>query len=211
MVDQFSEAAIFPEPSGIFHPNGQHYDVFPSIDFNQSVTSQLHVSEAPEVTSASNIQTEEFHFCEDDFLEINDLIGTEPTPSNIEKPVENLQFEDGLSELDLFQDAEMFLRDLGPITQETVSHAYMNSLESNIESQNYQLLPNPEDANLTVGDFWMHGERNTLNPAEGFVGSFSLPTSGILTSTSCSVAQLPNNDFTVFDLDGDASFKSHLC
>ncbi|KAJ1424944.1 NAC domain [Sesbania bispinosa] len=178
VVGQFSEAAIFSEPSGIFQSSSQHYDVQPSFDFNHSVTSHLHVSEAPEVTSAPNIQREEeLHFHEDGFLEINDLIDTEPTLSNIENPVENLQFEDGLSELDLFQDAEMFLRDL---EHETVSHAYMSTVDSNIENQTYQLLPNPGDANQTVGEFWMHDERNILSASEGYAGSFSPPIPGIV-------------------------------
>lgn len=211
-MGQFSENVIFPEPSGVLQSSSQHYDVQPDFDFNQSVTSHLHISEAPEVTSAPNIESEEgLLFHEDGFLEIDDLIDTEPILSNSEKPGENLQFEDGLSEFDLYQDAEMFLRDLGPITHETVSHGYMNTVNSNIENQNYQLLPNPEDVNQTVDEFWMHGENNTLSPVEGYDGSFSLSNPGIVISTRCSVAQLPNNDFTFFDLDGDASFPSHFC
>lgn len=210
MVDQFSEAVTFPEPNGIFHSSSQHYHVQPSVDFNQSLTSHLHAPEASEVTSTPNIQIEDYHFQEDDFLEINDLNGTEPTLSNTETPVENLQFEDGLSEFDMFEDADMFLRDL--INEETVPHAYMNNaFGSNIENQTYHLLPNLEDATQNVNELWMHGERNTLSTAEGFAGSFSQTNPGILISARSSVAQLPNNDFNVFDLDGDASFKSHLC
>ncbi|KAE9611377.1 hypothetical protein Lal_00011590 [Lupinus albus] len=179
VVDQLSDAVIFPEPSGIFQSNGQHHDVLPSFDFNQSaVTSQLHVSDEVEVTSAPNIQIEEFHFCEEDFLEINDLfIGTEPTQSNVENPVENLQFADGLSEFDLYSD--MFL-ELGPVTQETVSCASMNSPESIVVSQNYQWQSNPENANITGAEFWVHDERNIPSRADNFVDSFSLQTTGLV-------------------------------
>ena len=203
---------MLPEPVRISHPSCQFFDAQPSFDFNQPVTSHLHVSEASEVTSASSIKAKELDFNEDGFLEINDLIDTEPTLSNVENSVEYQHFEDGLSELDLFQDAQMFLRDLGPIIHETDSHAYTNAfVSSNIESQSYQLLPNPEDANQTVGEFWMHGERNTPSASEGFVDSFSLSSPGIVISTRYSVAPLPNNDFTFFDSDGDARFPSHLC
>ncbi|XP_061345143.1 NAC domain-containing protein 17-like [Gastrolobium bilobum] len=210
VVDQFPEAVIFPESSGIFHSSSQHYDVQSSFDF-QSVTPHFHVSEAPEVTSAPNIQREEFYFEEEGFLEINDLIVTEPVSTTMEKPVENLQYEDGLSELDLYQDAEMFLRDLGPITYETVSHEYMNTLGSNVENQNYELLPNPEEANQTDGEFWMHGERNTQGSAEGFIDSFSLPTPGVV----CEPSSFPtegyeNQSSNVEDVTATSRFSSAL-
>ncbi|KAL5195365.1 NAC domain-containing protein 17 [Glycine soja] len=179
VVDQFSEDVMLPEPVRISHPSCQFFDAQPSFDFNRPVTSHLHVSETSEVTSASNIKTKELDFNEDGFLEINDLIDTEPTLSNVENSVEYQHFEDGLSELDLFQDAQMFLRDLGPIIHETDSHAYTNALvSSNIECQSYQLLPNPEDANQTVGEFWMHGESNQLSSPGVVYESVGFPTEG---------------------------------
>lgn len=208
ILGQFSEAVIFPEASGELQSCSQYYDVQPSFDFNQSIASPLHFSESPELASAPDIESD---FQEDGFLEINDLIDTEPTFSNTEKPVENLQFEDGLSEFDLHQDGEMLLRELGPVTGEPVSRAYMNNIGNNIENQSYQLTPYPEDTNQMVDEFWMHFERNTLSPAEGYADSFSLTNPGIVISTRYSVAQQPNNDFTFFDLDGDSSFPSHFC
>ncbi|CAJ2629780.1 unnamed protein product [Trifolium pratense] len=92
VMGQFSEAMIFSEASGKLQSSGQHYDAQFDFDFNHSATS--HLSEAPEVTSAPNIQSDEgLVFYEDGFLEINDLT----------------EFEDGLSEFELYQDAEMFL------------------------------------------------------------------------------------------------------
>jgi len=182
VAGQFSEAMMFPEPSENIHSSSQHYDLQASFDFNQSVTSHLHVSEAPEITSAPNIQREDqIHCQENDFLEINDLADPEPTLTNMENHVENLLFEDGLSELDLFLDAEMFIHEMGPTTHDTVSHSYMSTVDSNIENQNYQLLPNPEDANQAVGDLWMHDLRNILSPEEGYAGSISpLQTTGVV-------------------------------
>lgn len=166
-------------------PCCQYFDVQPSFDFNQPVTSHLQVSEASEVSSASNIQRKGLDLDKVGFLEINDLIDNDPALANVENPVEYPQFEDGLSEFDLYQDAEMFLRDLGPIIHEPDSRAYTNAIVSNnIESQSFQLQSGREDANQTVGEFWMHGERNTLIPSEeGFVDSFSLSSPGIVNST----------------------------
>ncbi|KAF7820357.1 NAC domain-containing protein 17-like [Senna tora] len=187
VVDQFSRESIFDEPIKMFHSSGLQSDVQHSHDLTQSATSHLHVSEAPEVTSAPIIQAEEPHLHEDDFLEIDDLIGPEPTVSNIENPSENLQFEDGLSVLDLYYDAEMFLRDMGPVDQEAISHPYMNTFDSNIVNQHYQSQLIGEDANQTGGEFWMHEQRHILSPAEHTNGSFPLPTSGVV----CESASLP--------------------
>ncbi|KAH1139508.1 hypothetical protein GYH30_028757 [Glycine max] len=211
VVDQFSEAVMFPEPVRITQPSNQFFDAQPSFDFNQPVTSHLHVSEVSEVTSASSIKAKELDFNEDGFLEINDLIDTEPILANMENPVEYQQFEDGLSELDLFQDAQMFLRDLGPIIHETDSHAYTNAfVSSNIESQSYQLLPNPEDANQTVGEFWMHGERNTPSASEGFVDSFSLSSPGVVYESVGFPTEGNNNQSSTVEDVATSSFSSAL-
>lgn len=205
VVDQF------PDPSQIIHYSNQFFDAEPSFDFNQAVPSHLHVSEASEVSSASNIKTKELDFSEGGFLEINDLIDTEPTLSNVEKPVDYLQFEDGLSEFDLYQDAEMFLRDLGPIIHETDSHACTNALvSSNIESHSYQLLPNPEDANQTVGEFWMHGERNAPSPSEGFADSFSLSSPGVVYDSVSFPTEGNNNQNSTMEDAATSSFSSAL-
>ncbi|XP_027365513.1 NAC domain-containing protein 17-like isoform X2 [Abrus precatorius] len=210
VVDQISEAMIFPEPSRIFDSNSQYYDVQPSFDFNQSDTSHLHVSEASEVSSAPNIQIEGLDFQEDGFLEINDLVDTEPALSNVEKPVENLQYEDGLSELDLFQDAEMFLRDLGPILHETDSHVYLNTHYNNTENQNYQFLPNPEDANQTDGEFWMRGDGNTLSPSEGFVDSLSPSNPGVVCESVSFATEGNNNQSSTVEDIATSRFSSAL-
>lgn len=209
VMDQFADDMVFPEPVKTYDPRSQLYDVQPSFDFNQSVSSHLHVSEASEVTSAPNIQKEGYNYHEDDFLEINDLIDTEPM-SNLEKPVEHLQFEDGLSELDLFQDAEMFLRDLGPDIHESASQSYTSTLDSNVENQNYSLLLNPEDGNQSVGELWMHDERNTWSLPEGFVGSSSLPTSGVVCESVGFPTEGNNNQISTMDDVATSRFSSAL-
>ncbi|CAJ1976864.1 unnamed protein product [Sphenostylis stenocarpa] len=208
VVDQLSEPVMFPDA---INPSSQYFDAQPSFDFNQPITSHLQVSEASEVSSASNIRTKGLDLDEDGFLEINDLIDNEPALSNMENPVEYLQFEDGLSELDLYQDAEMFLRDLGPIIHQPDSHAYSNALVSNnIESQSYQFLPNLEDANQTVGEFLMHGERNTLIPSEGFVDSFSLSSPGVVYESVSFPTEGNNNQTSTVEDVTTNSFSSSL-
>ncbi|TKY51478.1 NAC domain-containing protein 17 [Spatholobus suberectus] len=56
VVDPFSESVMSPEPNRILHSSCQFFDAQPSFDFNQPVTSHLHVSEASEVSSASALK-----------------------------------------------------------------------------------------------------------------------------------------------------------
>ncbi|TKY51479.1 NAC domain-containing protein 16 [Spatholobus suberectus] len=106
----------------------------------------------------------------------------------------------------------MFLRDLGPIIHETDSHAYTNAfVSSNIESQNYQLLPYPEDANQTVGEFWMHGEGSTPSPSEGFVNSLSLSTPpGVVYESVSFPTEGNNNPSSTVEAVATSSFSSAL-
>ncbi|KAJ7973983.1 NAC domain-containing protein [Quillaja saponaria] len=181
LVDSFSREVTFAEPTKVCQPNGQQCDVQPSYDFTQSATSKLQLYEAPEVTSASNIQEQDNHLGEN-FLEMDDLIGPEPTFSKIDKPVENLQVEeiDGLSELDLYQDAAMFLLDMGPIDQQTVSHPFVNTFDSNLENQDYQLLSNSGQANQIGGELSTQSQRYMFTSSQQIDDSFSLPTSGVV-------------------------------
>ncbi|XP_052309164.1 NAC domain-containing protein 17 isoform X1 [Populus trichocarpa] len=126
---------VVSEPAGELTTSGQHYNKHTSLNFNQSATSTLQLHEASEVTSAPQLN-------EEDFLEIDDLIGPEPSFYNTEQPAENLQF-DGLSEFDLYHDAAMFLWDIGPVDQEAVSCSYVSSYGCDMVNQaSYRLQPN---------------------------------------------------------------------
>nr|XP_034931220.1 NAC domain-containing protein 17-like isoform X1 [Populus alba] len=145
---------VVSEPAGVLTTSGQHYKKHTSFNFNQSATSTLPLHEASEVTSAPNYEQAP-QLNEEDFLEIDDLIGPEPSFSNTEQPAENFQFDDfdGLSEFDLYHDAAMFLRDMGPVDQEAVSCSYVNSYGCDMVNQaSYQLQPssitNPVDYQL---------------------------------------------------------------
>ncbi|KAL9446359.1 hypothetical protein AB3S75_014094 [Citrus x aurantiifolia] len=132
LVDASSREVMFSKPISACNEQA-------SFDFTQSATSNLQLYETSEVTSAPNNCEQVLQICEEDFLEMDDLIGPQPTVFTSE--VENLQFNefDGLSELDLFHDAALFLQDLEPVDQEENT----NALEDNLVNQvDHQLQPN---------------------------------------------------------------------
>ncbi|KAJ6306760.1 hypothetical protein OIU78_021970 [Salix suchowensis] len=135
---------VVSEPAGELTTSGQHYNKYTSFNFNQSATSTLQLHEAPEVTSSPNCE-EALRLNEEDFLEIDDLIGPEPSFFSTEQPAENFKFDDfdGLSELDVYDDAAMFFHGMGPVDQEAVSCSYVNSYACDVINQaSYQLQPN---------------------------------------------------------------------
>ncbi|CAI0557105.1 unnamed protein product [Linum tenue] len=123
--------------------NGQQYDNQASFDFERSESdiSKLEQHETPEVTSAANNPEQLLLLSEGDFLEMDDLLGPEPTESNSENPLpavgshvgepaENSLFDglDGLSSLELYHDAAMFLRDMEPLGRDTMSQSRVDSV-----------------------------------------------------------------------------------
>ncbi|XVE55079.1 hypothetical protein DITRI_Ditri03aG0132100 [Diplodiscus trichospermus] len=133
LLDPSRRDVLFPESHRVSHDQA-------SFDFSLSPTSQLQLHEAPEVTSVADHFEQVPQICEEDFLEIDDLMGPEPWTSIVEKPEENgrLNEFDGLSEFDLFHDAAMFLQDMGPIDQGTVPFSYddiTNQVSYQLESQ----------------------------------------------------------------------------
>ncbi|XP_021300075.1 NAC domain-containing protein 17-like isoform X6 [Herrania umbratica] len=121
LLDPSPRGVIFPEPIGVCHEQA-------GFEFSQSPTSHLH--EAPEVTSVADHFGQVPQICEEGFLEIDDLSGPQTLTPNVGQPAENVQFNelDGLSEFDLFQDAAMFLQDMGPIDQGAVPFSYTDNM-----------------------------------------------------------------------------------
>ncbi|XP_012482358.1 NAC domain-containing protein 17 isoform X1 [Gossypium raimondii] len=161
LLDPSPRGVLFPEQLTVLH--GQA-----SFEFPESPISQLLLQEAPEVTPVTDHLDQVPQLCEEDFLEIDDLLGPEPLISNIEKPVENKQFNelDGLSEFDLYHDAAMFLQDMGSIDQGTVPFLYDNMInqvsyqlepQSNISLMNQQYLPH---SNLNLIDKQWQNQAN---------------------------------------------------
>ncbi|BFG40958.1 hypothetical protein CerSpe_272320 [Prunus speciosa] len=222
VVDLYSREVVCPEPNTMFNPSDHQCNLQASFDFTQSDTSQIQLYEASEVTTSAP----EIHeqgppiLREEDFLEMDDLLGPEPTISNIENPVVNLQFEgiDGLSEFDLYHDAAMFFHDMGPFDQGTVSHQqYMNSLGNNIVGQfEYQVQPippavnqvnhqlNPESTQMN-NQLWTHTER--AEPNQGFL---SYSTSGVVYEPSNFASQANQNQSGNEAAGGPSQFSSAL-
>ncbi|XP_022993276.1 NAC domain-containing protein 17-like [Cucurbita maxima] len=127
MIDAYSRDHVLPEADKVHDFSGHPSDLQASFDFTQLGSSQLQSFER-EISSAPK-------YCEEeDFLEINDLLGPEPTLVANVDPLGNVSPTelDGLSELDLFHDANMFLRDLGPIVPETALDPYLNALDIDV-------------------------------------------------------------------------------
>lgn len=174
--------ASLPARSTVLQPCcEQHNNVLSSLDLAQSGTTQLQFYEVPEVTSAPNgcngqpsVTEEDFP---EDFLEMNDLIGPEPLDNPLDD-LDNLQFEglDGLSELDLYQDAPMFLHEMVPAESGQISQPYWNNFDNgvmnpisssslnNLENcaANYQLQPHLNDANDISSQLWTEEQISSL-------------------------------------------------
>ncbi|KAF2291046.1 hypothetical protein GH714_019341 [Hevea brasiliensis] len=105
LVDPSLREVIFPEPISLSPTSVQQE----SLDINGSATAAFQSLVVPKVASGPRSSAGALQLCEDDFLEMDDLIGPEPTSLNTEKAAENLGFDNfGLSELDLYHDADLF-------------------------------------------------------------------------------------------------------
>lgn len=138
----------FEEPVTLFYGSGEQQNVQATIDPSQSDVSQLQLDEAPEVGDALGIQEQEVYILpEEDFLEMDDLLGPELTNTDVEKSLDNFQLDevDGLAEFDFYHDAAMFLNDIGPDDRSTISYQYDNSFEQNVVNQ-YGYQQNSEPA-----------------------------------------------------------------
>ncbi|XP_060173197.1 NAC domain-containing protein 17-like [Lycium barbarum] len=163
----------------------------------QSGTSQLQLHEASEVTSAPVIHEQQRHVVEEDFLEdfleINDLLGPEPSTQNFDYPelgvknfdeagpsgqsFEDLQFDylDGPTEFDLYHDASLLLDDIRRTELGQVTEPYMNNFVNgsvNPDSTTYlssfqNEMTNNQPMYLNDGELWTHDQRfNIFNPSE---------------------------------------------
>ncbi|KAG6578855.1 NAC domain-containing protein 17, partial [Cucurbita argyrosperma subsp. sororia] len=148
MIDAYSRDHVLPEADKVHDFSGHPSDLHASFDFTQLGNSQLQSFES-EISSAPK-------YCEEeDFLEINDLLDPEPSPVANVDPLGNVSPTelDGLSELDLFHDANMFLCDLGPIVPETALDPYLNALDIDVTNT----LNDHLDYGMDNG-FWKNNE-----------------------------------------------------
>ncbi|XP_073143649.1 NAC domain-containing protein 17-like [Henckelia pumila] len=161
-----SEDTAFP----FLQPCSQQHHVQASFDLAQSDISQL-LNEAPEVTS-QNLSGQVLCLTEEDFLEMNDLIGPEATLQNLVGPVdqnlENLQFNefDCLGEIDQYHDAALFLNEMGHgesgqisllqgnhydnVAMDPATSSFSNNLQN--ETVNYQWTEEQRCTTFTATD-----------------------------------------------------------
>ncbi|CAK9174181.1 unnamed protein product [Ilex paraguariensis] len=205
LVDQCSREVNLTDQSVVLPPDSQQNNLQANLDLIQSATFQSY--EAPEVTSVPVIHAQEPCLAEEDFLEdfleMDDLMGPEPTVQNVNNPLENLQFDyfDGLSAFDLYHDAAMFLHEMGVGDPVQISQPFLNNLEngtvnlvsdlhlSNIQNDgvNYQLQPQSHVANHINGELWAQDQRcSVLTPAEANQLTVPPPISGTENSANFS-------------------------
>lgn len=117
LVDPPYKEFIVQEPVNQFCVNGVQRNLQASFDLLPPAVAELQVHQAPVVESDPSIHGREvFILPEEDFLEMDDLLCTEPDQINVEESVNNFQVDeiDGIGELDMYHDAAMFLNDIGP-------------------------------------------------------------------------------------------------
>lgn len=201
-------------------PDRRQNDARASFEMTQSAASHGQHYEISEVTSDPVIYRQESHESElGDFLEIDDLIGPGlPTVPNIESnpTVDNFHFEDidALSELDLFQDAAMFLREMSPINQEPL-HPQSNFSYEMANQLGYQFQQHSSDGSQITSQVWMHDQRSVVTPTEYNQEFIPPPTPGVVCDGSSNLPVVVNqnqnqNQSGQEDDGGDSWFSSAL-
>ncbi|XP_023551312.1 NAC domain-containing protein 17-like [Cucurbita pepo subsp. pepo] len=201
MIDAYSWDHVLPEADKVHDFSGHPSDLHASFDFTQLGNSQLQSFES-EISSAPK-------YCEEeDFLEINDLLDPEPSPVANVSPTEL----DGLSELDLFHDANMFLRDLGPIVPETALDPYLNALDIDVTNT----LNDRLDYGMDNG-FWKNNEtENAFSFPESHGQFVTQSTLGVgyesVSSAAAGTAGTTTENQTATNAGGDSAswFSSNL-
>nr|WLO57468.1 NAC transcription factor 9 [Rheum palmatum] len=130
-----------------------------TLEMALSSTSQAQRHDAYDVAS-TRVANLEQHVIEEDFLEMDDLLGPDithdigevmPQCADGELTGGSLEWGDGLSELDLYYDAEMFLRELGPVNEATSAHSYLDLQASQMVHQDQLERRQPSYATNNVG------------------------------------------------------------
>lgn len=105
------------EPVNMLYANGEQWTLQGGFNLEHVTVSEIQSSEGPNFAStAPKIDEEEVYVLpEEDFLEMDDLLGPVPINDNVvEVPNDFLVDDrDGLSEFDLYHDASMILNEIG--------------------------------------------------------------------------------------------------
>ncbi|KAL8030337.1 hypothetical protein ABFS82_14G277400 [Erythranthe guttata] len=137
------------------------------VDITQLGTTQLQFIEACEVASTQIVNGRDLCAAQEgeleDFLEMDDLISTEPTTQNLCEPVNNLdelQFDgfDGLDGFDMYRDASMFLGEVGSVQSGQISGLYMDAFDDGFISPISSMFENN-----VMGDYQPHQQSDNAN------------------------------------------------
>ncbi|XP_059279893.1 NAC domain-containing protein 17-like [Lycium ferocissimum] len=154
LLDQSSREVNLYDHCAVTGPSCQQYNGRASFDLTQSDTSQLHLHEALEVSSAPLNPEKPLHVVEEDFLEdfleMDDLLVPEPSVQNFDNQTPNsqvfdnpagnpetVQFDDfdGLTEFDLYHDAPLLLDNVGTPMVGQSAEPYVNNFVNGIGYQ----------------------------------------------------------------------------
>ncbi|KAK9112213.1 hypothetical protein Scep_019732 [Stephania cephalantha] len=156
--------AVSSEPSTGLNTWGEQLDEQTSWDPVQSTTAHLLSTEIPELTASLNNYEQATPGTEEvGFLEVNDL--GEETKDNLDEGTSLSSLTrasnisafgeiNELNDLDIYQDAVLFLEDLGPIDQLTVASPYLGILG---DDRSGQLDYQPPVLVDNADELWMHG------------------------------------------------------
>lgn len=197
--------------------NGVQRNLQGSFDLSQSTDPQMEFYEAPKADSGAPEVEEQglLVIPEDDFLEMNDLLGPEPVSNiagNAGEAMNGILVNevDGFYEFDEFEDAAMFLNDIGGVQCEAanlitsqsgtnigVDHLYAEA-SSEVVNQPYPGVSNPTNQlyQSNVDQIWDHlftddesfsfaQEGSGLTSAEFYDEQYPGPTSGIYNNDHC--------------------------
>lgn len=190
----------YTEPCTTYGVSSQHNGLEASFNVKQTDTRGLLEWDVPEVTSTANTIDMPPALTEDDFLEMNDLLGPNPDqgindllplPLIDDRLPDNSQLRegDGLSEFDLYYDTDSFLRDLGPTDQYhgVPSDAYPKSHDDGLLYQvGFQVQPCLDSASAFENEMWGY-DPSTCFPTT------TVPNQGPIPSTTSGVVCAGSN------------------
>ncbi|KAK9135440.1 hypothetical protein Syun_014770 [Stephania yunnanensis] len=161
--------AVSSEPSTGLNTWGEQLDEQTNWDPVQSTTAHLLSTEIPELTAYLNNYEQATPGTEEvGFLEVNDLgeetkdnpdEGTSLSSLTRASNISAFGEINELNDLDIYQDAVLFLEDLGPIDQLAVASPYLGILGDDTSGQlDYQ----PPVLVDNADDLWTHGTRSNI-------------------------------------------------
>ncbi|KAI4320593.1 hypothetical protein MLD38_034055 [Melastoma candidum] len=168
------------EPPYSLNTNAGCYDMPPIVNDDQLGSSEWQLKENSVITNAAENCTLESQRNED-FLEIDDLALFQ----NMESTGKLADYveSDGFGDIDVFQDAAMFLRDIGSVDQGNIAgHSFGDNI---MNGGYYGLQPSQfDDADQSCSQLWDHEQRLGYSTSTEPVRAVFEPQSGPVSDTA---------------------------